>query len=59
MIGGFALVGWPAVYAFTGIGTFITESEQLGLRRNLVPTAGKAAAPVARFDPDGAWAAAE
>jgi hypothetical protein len=55
MIGGFALVAWPAVYGVTGIHTFIVNQDGVVYERDLGPPASNLAAPVTRYNPDKSW----
>jgi hypothetical protein len=55
MIGGFALVAWPAEYGVTGIHTFIVNHNGALYEKDIAPAGGKTAAPVTRFDPDDSW----
>ncbi len=59
MIGGFALVAWPAEYGVTGIHTFIVNHNGSVYEKDIEPAHGKALAPIARFDPDGSWVVVE
>lgn len=55
MIGGFALVAWPANYGLSGIHTFIVNQDGVVHERDLGPRASNLAAPVNRYDPDKSW----
>jgi hypothetical protein len=55
MIGGFALVAWPAEYGVTGIHTFIVNQEGTVYQKDIEPIPGKPFPPVTRFDPDHSW----
>jgi Protein of unknown function (DUF2950) len=55
MIGGFALVAWPAEYGVTGIHTFIVNHNGAVYEKDIEPAGGKTPAPVTRFDPDDSW----
>lgn len=55
MIGGFALVAWPAEYGVTGIHTFIVSHSGAVYEKDIEPAAGKTPASVTRFDPDESW----
>jgi hypothetical protein len=50
MIGGFALVAWPAVHGVTGVHTFIVNQDGIVYERDL-----GTAAPVTRYNPDKSW----
>ncbi len=55
MIGGFALVAYPAKYASSGIMTFIVNHDGVVYQKNLGPKTGKLAQAIKAFDPDGTW----
>ena len=55
MIGGFALVAWPAQYGVTGVHTFIVNQDGTVFEKDIAPLAGKPLALPARFDPDPSW----
>jgi hypothetical protein len=55
MIGGFALVAYPAKYASSGIMTFIVNHDGVVYQKNLGPKTGKLAQAIKIFDPDGTW----
>jgi hypothetical protein len=59
MIGGFALVAWPAEYGVTGIHTFIVNHNGAVYEKDIEPAGGKTPASVTRFDPDGSWTRVE
>jgi len=60
MIGGFALVAWPADYGVTGIHTFMVNQEGVVYQKDIAPAPGKPGPPpVTRFDPDASWQPAE
>jgi hypothetical protein len=59
MIGGFALVAWPAEYGVTGIHTFIVNHNGAVYEKDIEPASGKTPAPVTRFDPDDSWSRVE
>jgi hypothetical protein len=52
MIGGFALVAWPAMYGVTGIHTFIVNQEGVVYEKD---RGARSAAPVTSYDPDPTW----
>lgn len=51
MIGGFALVAWPATYGVSGVHTFIVNHEGVVYEKDR----GAHAAPVTSYDPDSTW----
>ena len=55
MIGGFALVAWPASYGETGIMTFLVNQQGRVYQKDLGPDTGKIAAKIKSYDPDKAW----
>ncbi len=55
MIGGFALVAYPAKYASSGIMTFIVNHDGTVYQKDLGPNTEKAAQAMELFDPDGTW----
>lgn len=52
MIGGFALVAWPAQYGVTGVHTFIVNQDAVVYEKDRGP---QSAMPVTSFDPDSTW----
>lgn len=56
MIGGFALVAWPAAYRSTGVKTFIVAHDGVVYERDLGPETAKVASEMTRFDPGPGWA---
>jgi hypothetical protein len=59
MIGGFALIAFPATYGDSGIMTFIVNQDGKVFERNLGPETEAAARKIAAFDPDPSWKAVE
>ncbi|MFZ0613408.1 MAG: DUF2950 domain-containing protein [Desulfobacterales bacterium] len=59
MIGGFALVAYPAAYASSGIMTFIVNHDGTVYQKDLGPNTEKAAQAIELFDPDSTWKKAE
>jgi len=55
MIGGFALVAWPAEWGNTGIMTFIVNQQGRIYQRNLGPGTSVTAARMSSYDPDPKW----
>jgi hypothetical protein len=55
MIGGFALVAWPAEFGETGIMTFIVNQEGRVYQKNLGPKTAKIAAAMKEYNPDSSW----
>ncbi len=52
MIGGFALVAWPAQYGVTGIHTFIVSQQGVVYEKDRGTRSG---VPPTSFDPDASW----
>jgi len=55
MIGGFALIAYPAHYRASGVMTFIVNHDGVVYQKNLGKTTKKAAQAVKAFDPDKTW----
>jgi hypothetical protein len=55
MIGGFALVAWPAEYGASGIGTFIINHEGVVYEKDLGAATAMQARQLMRFNPDKSW----
>jgi hypothetical protein len=57
MIGGFALVAWPASYRVSGVKTFIVNHDGVVYEKDLGKDTGAIASKMTRFDPDRTWKA--
>lgn len=55
MIGGFALVAWPAAYGQSGIMTFIVNQQGRVYQKDLGPKTDKLARDLKAYDPDPTW----
>jgi hypothetical protein len=55
MIGGFALVAWPAEYAVSGIHTYIVNHHAVVYEKDLGPNTASLAKQMSRFNPDKSW----
>ena len=55
MIGGFALVAYPAVYGNSGVMTFIVNHEGVVFQKDLGSSTSSVAAKMTRFNPDSSW----
>jgi len=55
MIGGFALVAWPAEYGNTGIQTFIVNHQGVVYSKDLGSNTAAAAGQIMMFNPDKSW----
>ncbi len=59
MIGGFALVAWPAEYRISGVKTFIVAHNAIVYAKDLGPNTAATARGMTRFNPDKTWKAVE
>jgi hypothetical protein len=55
MIGGFALVAWPASYGNSGVMTFLVNHEGVVYEKDLGPDTATAVKKITRFNPDKGW----
>jgi hypothetical protein len=55
MIGGFALVAWPAEYGISGVETFIVNHEGIVYGKDLGVGTAAIARQMTRFNPDKTW----
>ena len=55
MIGGFALVAWPAEYGVSGIKTFLVSYQGTVYEKDLRRMTGTLAPAITRFNPDKTW----
>ena len=55
MIGGFALIAWPAEYGDSGIMTFIVNQQGRVYQKDLGPKTSKLASRMKEYDPDSSW----
>jgi len=55
MIGGFALVAWPASYGNSGVMTFIINHAGVVYEKDLGPETAAIAPEITRFNPDKTW----
>jgi hypothetical protein len=55
MIGGFALVAYPATYGNSGVMTFIVNHDGTVYEKDLGPGTPKIAKAMAKFNPDKSW----
>jgi Protein of unknown function (DUF2950) len=55
MIGGFAMVAWPAEYGVSGIQTLIVNHQGIVYEKDLGPRTATLARAVTRFNPDKTW----
>lgn len=59
MIGGFALVAWPAQYRVTGVQTFIISHDGILYQQDLGADTTKIASAMTRYDPAKGWSVTE
>jgi hypothetical protein len=55
MIGGFALVAWPAEYGVSGVNTLIVNQSGVVYEKDLGPTTGVLARGMTQFNPGKGW----
>lgn len=55
MIGGFALIAWPADYGNSGIMTFMVNQQGRVYQQDLGPKTAKLASKIKAYDPDETW----
>ena len=55
MIGGFALVAYPAEYGNSGVMTFIVNHDGVVYEKDLGGETAKIAGAMSRYDPDKTW----
>ncbi len=55
MIGGFALIAYPAEYGNSGVMTFVVNQEGVVYEKNLGEDTEKIAAAMKKYDPDKTW----
>jgi hypothetical protein len=55
MIGGFALVAFPARYGSSGVMTFIVNHDGIVYQKDLGPRTAELAGNMTRFNPDSSW----
>lgn len=59
MIGGFALVAYPAVYGVSGVMTFIASHDGVVYQKDLGPKSAQLATAMKTYNPDRTWSEAE
>jgi hypothetical protein len=55
MIGGFALIAYPASYGSSGVMTFIVNYDGIVYQKNLGPKTTEIAEKITAYDPDSSW----
>jgi hypothetical protein len=59
LLGGFAVVAYPAKYGVSGVMTFAVNHEGVVYQKNLGAESAALASKMTRFNPDAAWSKAE
>lgn len=59
MIGGFALVAYPATYRNSGVMTFVVNHEGIVFEKDLGPNTTRIAERMSEFNPDKSWSKAD
>ena len=59
MMGGFAVVAWPAKYGVSGVMSFVVNHDGVVFEKDLGPNTASAAQKMTRFDPDKTWKKAQ
>ncbi len=59
MIGGFAMIAWPATYDVTGIQTFIVNQDGVVYQKDLGADTATLAPTINAYNPDETWAVTE
>ncbi len=55
MVGGFAMVGWPAEYGNSGVTTFLISHDGTLFQKDLGPATARVASRMTAFSPDHTW----
>ena len=55
MIGGFALVAYPAEYGNSGVMTFLVNHQGVIFQKDLGPATAQIASQMTAFNPDQTW----
>ncbi len=55
MVGGFAMVAYPANYGVSGVMTFVVNHDGIVYEKNLGKDTVKIARTIKRYDPDKTW----
>ena len=59
MVGGFALIAYPAEYGNSGVMTFMINQDDVLLQKELGKTTTETATAMSQFDPDASWGLVE
>ena len=55
MIGGHALIAWPATYGNSGVMTFMINHDGALYEKDLGPQTASVASKMTKFNPDKTW----
>jgi hypothetical protein len=55
MIGGFAMIAWPATYGVTGVQTFLVNNDGVVYQKDLGDDTEKIGSAIREFNPDEGW----
>ena len=55
LIGGFALLGWPAEYGHSGIMTFLVNQQGRVYQKDLREKTGRVVRKISAYDPAPSW----
>lgn len=55
MLGGHALIAWPATYGNSGVMTFMVNQDGVVYEKDLGPNTAKTAQKIMKFNPDKTW----
>jgi hypothetical protein len=55
MIGGFAMIAYPADYGNSGVMTFMVSHDGEVYSKDLGPDTAKVAGTIKQYDPDDSW----
>lgn len=59
LIGGFALIAWPAEYGVTGVNTYIVNQDGTVYEKDLGAPSNRASPPLSVYNPDRTWTPVE
>ena len=59
LLGGFAVVAWPASYGSSGVMSFLVNHDGVVYEKDLGPQSGSIAGAMSRFNPDATWRKAQ
>jgi hypothetical protein len=55
LLGGLALIAWPAEYGASGVMTFVVNHDGVVFQKDIGPKTGAVASAITTFDPDDTW----